>query len=75
MGHFLKKKFFIIIFFFFENNNRAQIIVFGRFGGLRRAYKNYQLLLIWLAGWLAGYWVPEAGWSGWVVDVSSTGWN
>ena len=20
----------------------------------------------------AGYWTPEAGWSGWVVDVSST---
>ena len=41
---------------------------------LRRAYKNYQLVLIcWLA--VAGYWSPEAGWSGWVVDISSTGWN
>ena len=39
---------------------------------LRRAYKNYQLLLI---CWMADYWFPEAGWSGWVVDVSSTGWN
>ena len=41
---------------------------------LRRACKNYQLVLIcWLA--VAGYWSPEAGWSGWVVAVSLTGWN
>ena len=42
---------------------------------LRRAYKNYQLLLI---CWLAGYWSAEAGrssWTGWVLDVSLTAWN
>ena len=36
--------------------------------------KNYQLVLIcWLV--VAGYWSPEAGSSGWVIDVSSTGWD
>ena len=61
--------------FFLKNNNRAPIIVLEDLAALRRVYKNYQLLLIY---WLAGYWSPEAGWSlrsGWVVDVSLTGWN
>ena len=58
----------------FYNNNIAEIIVFGRYGALKKAFKNYQLSLICRLV-VAGYWSPAAGWSGWVVDVSSTGWN
>ena len=41
---------------------------------LKRAFKSCQLMLICLLA-VAGYWSLEAGWSGWVVDVFSTGWN
>ena len=34
----------------------------------------FDILGLWHILWLlvAGYWSPEAGWSGWMVDVSST---
>ena len=62
----------ILSFIILDNNSIAQIIVLEDMAALRRAYKNYQLVLICRLA-VAGYWSAEAGWSGWVVDNSSTG--
>ena len=46
---------------FFAKQQSSNKLFLGDLPALRRAYKNYQLLLI---CWLAGYWSPDAGWFG-----------
>ena len=63
--------FFWFVCFLQNNKHSSNKFFLEDLVALRRAYKNYQLLLI---CWLAGYWSPDASWSGCVIDVSS-GWN